>query len=97
MTVCVRLYICTRVLYVCRWVHDFMCTTVRCRMLDLMEWKLTITLFVLKQIIIILICDLQVPAFREIAKNYLTQLRGGGENQNEHSDDEETETRADEN
>ena len=40
---------------------------------------------------------LQVPAFREIAKNYLKQVRGGEENQNEHSDDEETETRADEN
>ena len=40
-------------------------------------------------------CDLQVPAFREIAKNYLKRVRGE-ENQNEHSDDEETETRADE-
>ena len=42
-------------------------------------------------------CDLQVPAFREIAKNYLKQVRGGEENQNEHSDDEDTETRVDEN
>ena len=44
-------------------------------------------------------CDLQVPAFREIAKNYLNRVRGGGEeNQNEHSEyNEETETRVDEN
>ena len=41
--------------------------------------------------------DLQVPAFREIAKNYLKRVRRGDEEQNEHSDDEETETRADEN
>jgi len=40
---------------------------------------------------------LKVPAFREIAKNYLKQVRGGEENQNEHSDDEDTETRVDEN
>jgi len=39
---------------------------------------------------------LKVPAFREIAKNYLKRVRRE-ENQNEHSDDEETETRADEN
>ena len=43
-------------------------------------------------------CDLQVPAFREIAKNYLNRVRGGEENQNEHSDfNEEIETQADEN
>ena len=41
-------------------------------------------------------CDVKVPAFREIAKNYLKQVREE-ENQNEHSDDEETETQANEN
>ena len=58
--------------------------------------KLTITPLVSKKIIII--CDLQVPVFREIAKNYLNRVRGGEENQNEHSDfNEEIKTQADEN
>ena len=46
----------------------------------------------------IVICDLQVPAFREIAKNYLKRVRGGDKDQNKHSDnDEEAKTQFEEN